>query len=353
MRQNRGQAREKQRVLSLRRLLGFAIGLALLAWLLRQVDLQLTADMLLRTDPGSFLLGCLAYLSTMFFRAYRLVRLTRSPAGQTWNMLTVVLATSLANQILPARLGELAYIYLARRNQNLPIGKGVVSLLIARLLDLLAIGLLFIIGVGLMFDQFPADVRFYVWMAAGIVALVVLLILALMTWQRAICSLLLRILSSPLFDRLPIRQRLIVLVKDIEEGLATLGGWAYYLDLLASSGMVWLSSFGMLFILLKGIGASATFGQTLIGGAFASLTSILPINGIGNFGTQEAGWTAGFVLAGVDSELALTTGFATHLLALTFAIVFGSVAWIWILRTSPTVRDDPQEPGQDSEQSPA
>lgn len=59
------------------------------------------------------------------------------------SVLDRVFAMSLANQILPARLGELSYVYLARRTQGLPVGHGLASLLIARLFDLLAIGLLY------------------------------------------------------------------------------------------------------------------------------------------------------------------------------------------------------------------
>jgi uncharacterized protein (TIRG00374 family) len=321
--------------------MGFAVGLGLLVWLLLQVDYESAVDMLLGANPKDLVLGCLAYLSAMFFRAYRFVRVTRSPLRQLPNMLIVVLAMSLANQILPARLGEFSYVYLARKNQSLPVGRGMVSLVMARLFDLLAIGLLFVFGVGLMLDQLPAEARVYAWIAVGLVALVISVVLILVTWRSAMCAFIRRVLASPAFDRFPIRRRLVALVNDVEEGLAFPGAWGYYFDLLLSSGMVWLSSYGMLYILLQSLGASATIGQTLIGGTFASLTSILPINSLGNFGTLEAGWTAGFMLVGMDGRLALTTGFVTHLQALAYALLFGLFAWAWVLRQG-------DEPSQDS-----
>ena len=62
----------------------------------------------------------------------------------------------------------------------------------------------------------------------------------------------------------------------------------------------------------------ATFGSGL-----AVLTNMLPINGIAGFGTQEAGWVAGFAWLGVGRELALATGLGAHLVQLANACLFG------------------------------
>lgn len=316
---------------SVRNLISIVIGLVLLGWLLTQVDLRAMLSMLAQTRLEWFLVGCTAYLISSLARAYRFVRLTHLPLRRIRGMLTVVLAMSLANQILPARLGELSYVYLARKSENLPVGKGLVSLLLARLLDLLSIGLLFVIGSVSALKQLPSETLIYVWAAIGSMALVVGMIVVLVVWRRPLCTLAGHLLERTLLARLPGRYKLVRLVRDVEASLETMSGPLQYFDFLQSSLLVWLGNFGVLYVLLLSLDILITPGQMVIGATFAALTSVLPINSIGSFGTLEAGWTAGFVLVGMDADLALTTGFATHLLALSYAVAFGLLAWGWVL----------------------
>jgi len=314
----------------IRKSAGVLIGLGLLAWLLSQVDLEDITNMIAQTDLRSFAVGCLAYLVSSLFRAYRFVQLTHSPLERISDMAVVVVAMSLANQILPARLGELSYVYLARRTQGIPVGRGLTSLLIARLFDLLAIGLLYLLGALLLLGQLPSETLIYVWATVGTMVLVVVIIAALATRSASLCGVVTDLLERPLLARLPGRSTYVRLVKNVETSLGLGGGSVRQRNLLLTSLAVWLSAFGMQFFVLLSLNVSVTFWHTVIGATFAALTSILPVNVIGNFGTLEAGWTAGFVLVGMDPSLALTTGFATHLLTLAYPIMFGLPAWGWV-----------------------
>ncbi len=314
----------------IRKSAGVLIGLGLLAWLLSQVDLEDITNMIAQTDLRWFAVGCLAYLVSSLLRAYRFVQLTHSPLERISDMAVVVVAMSLANQILPARLGELSYVYLARRTQGLSFGHGLASLLIARLFDLLAIGLLYLLAALPLLGQLPSENLVYLWATAGTTTLVVVILAALATRSASLCGVVTDLLERPLLARLPGRSRYVRLVKNIERNLGWGGGSVRQGNLLLTSLAVWLSTFGMQFFVLLSLNVSVTFWHTVIGATFAALTSILPVNAIGNFGTLEAGWTAGFVLVGMDPSLALTTGFATHLLTLAYPIMFGLPAWGWV-----------------------
>ncbi|MBU1879487.1 MAG: flippase-like domain-containing protein, partial [Chloroflexi bacterium] len=238
--------RLRRRFLSWPNLIGFLVGLVLLGFLLSQLDLEATVRLLAQTDGTWFLVGCLLYLANNLARSYRFVRLTRAPLHRIPTMLGVVLAMSLANQVLPARLGELSYVYLAHKSQSLPVGQGLVSLLIARLFDLVAIGLLFVLGAGPLLGQLPTPALTYFWIALVSMALVVGVIGALVVWRRALCRLALRLLAARPLSRVPGQARIARLVGDVEVGLDALGGPRQVVDLLSSSLAVWLSNFGML-----------------------------------------------------------------------------------------------------------
>jgi len=50
---------------------------------------------------------------------------------------------------------------------------------------------------------------------------------------------------------------------------------------------------------------------------------LLPVKGIAGFGTQEAGWTVGFLILGFGKHIAILTGFAIHITTLVFTIILG------------------------------
>jgi len=101
--------------------------------------------------------------------------------------------------------------------------------------------------------------------------------------------------------------------------------------LIGLPALEWSINFLMYHILLIGMGLAPHILDTVTGVAFAALASILPINSFGNFGTQEAGWATGMILAGYSQETALASGFATHLLSLGFMVVLGGISWLLYL----------------------
>ena len=323
------QVREQaNRPFTWRHLLGTIAGLALLGWLLSQVDLKGLWAWLIRADPWWLLVGGIAYLINNLIRSYRLVEITRLPVRRTPGMLVIVLAVSLANQILPARLGELTYVYLAHKSPDLSAGKGFASLLVARLFDLGAIGLLFLIGTLPQLDQLPHETVVYLWLAAACMGSVIAILVALVIWRQSLCRLAFRLVN--LF-KLPGRPTILRTIQDVETSLGTMSSSLLLGKTLVSSCAIWLSNFAMLYLLLISLDVSTTFSQTVIQATFAALTSIIPINSIGNFGTMEAGWAAGSILTGVDPDAAIMTGFAIHLLALGYAVALGLPAWGWFL----------------------
>ena len=54
----------------------------------------------------------------------------------------------------------------------------------------------------------------------------------------------------------------------------------------------------MFYAFLRGFGVEISFLETTFGSTIAVIANALSISGIGNWGTLEAGWTAGFLLGG-------------------------------------------------------
>jgi len=75
--------------------------------------------------------------------------------------------------------------------------------------------------------------------------------------------------------------------------------------------------------LIKAAGYNFSFPAASLGTAFTKLTSVLPIYGIGGFGTTEGFWSLGFVALGVEKTTAIVTGFVYHIFSILYTLIVG------------------------------
>ena len=69
-----------------------------------------------------------------------------------------------------------------------------------------------------------------------------------------------------------------------------------------------------------------------MGATAATVATLIPVNILGNIGTLEAGWTAGFAALGIPLETAAATGVAVHLWSLLVAAAVGAAAYLLLTR---------------------
>ena len=318
---------------SLWNIIYFILGLFLLYYLLKQIDFHNLLQLIFQIKLDYLLLGGFCYLCKALLRALRYKRLNRRISPGFLEMLRLTLATSLASQILPMKLGEFSYVYLMKKTNRSSISYGLSSLMVIRLIDLLAISLLFIIVTLTVHQTVDISIYFYsiLWFIGFLVA-VILGLLLLSKTDRVNLQFILRF--RPV-EKLPILKKLLV---GLENFLANLKQYKFseYLEWIGLACLEWLVNYAVFQAILLGIGLTPSLFDTVVSVTFASLASVLPINSIGNFGTQEAGWATGLILLGYTKEIAITSGFATHLLTLAYMLVLGGISWLsYFIRFKP------------------
>jgi len=87
---------------------------ALLALLLSHVEMSDLVATLKSIEPGYVLLGLGAYASCYLFRALRFYVLLNREV-RVADLFAIVCVHNMVNDILPARSGELSYIYLLKK----------------------------------------------------------------------------------------------------------------------------------------------------------------------------------------------------------------------------------------------
>jgi uncharacterized protein (TIRG00374 family) len=314
----------KQR-LSLWNILFFLFGLAVLFFLLKQIDFKNLLDLIFKIKPEYLLLGGVLYLCKGLLRALRFKRTNARYPIPFLKMLRLTFASSLASQVLPLKLGELTYVYLLKRDNRASISHGLSSLMIIRLIDLLAVSLLFIIFT--LTVQVPDNLAIYFRAILGFMAVLlaaILFVIFISARDQVIVQ---------FFQRFALVEKIGLLKKGINWLAHFLSDlkqyrWSQYVEWTLLASAEWLVNFSVFHVLLIGLGLTPAWFDTVVSVTFSVLASVLPINSFGNFGTQEAGWSTGLVLLGYARESAIASGFATHLITLAYFLVFGGISWL-------------------------
>lgn len=292
-------------------LLGLIISLSCLAYVLREVDLARLWAMVLQLNP-LYVIGINLLLFVSFLARAARWRTLLCPVKNCafWPLFSANLIGFMANNVLPARLGEFVRAFAADRVAGVPASSALATIVVERILD--GLTLLAILFLTLLFaDSARSAGAFTVgyMRAAGLMLfagyMVVLAgIWALWRWPAAFTRLVTGIAGriSPKLAALSTR-----ILATFAEGLAVLGQ-AHRLPLLiAQSLMVWLPMLAMFVVFLPAVGLAPSLFWGAMAFVGASLASAVPA-GPGYVGTFQLAVLWALVIAGAPSEPAAAFG---------------------------------------------
>ena len=106
-----------------------------------------------------------------------------------------------------------------------------------------------------------------------------------------------------------------------------------FLVSLAILGLIYFITY----ILLAGMGYPMGILLVVFCSTLAALGLLLPLYSFGGFGTLEAGWTIGCIMAGFSKEMGMASGLTFHIIALGYVTVMGlyglarigKAGWAW------------------------
>lgn len=301
----------------------------LLAILLSQIQVSDFITSLVNIHPIYLVVGFVLYIGSYVLRALRFyILLDREVAIK--ELFNIVCIHNMVNNILPARTGELSYVYLVNNKYNRPVGDAIASLFAARLFDLIALLVLFSISSLMLQDLHEMTttvIRAIIFLNAFIVSVL------LTTWMYFDEDYLNRIENR--FYKLNLGKNKVVAYL-LKLGYETVSSFEkirsfdriIVMDLMIISIGIWLSIYYSAYIILRGMDVSLDFAQIIFATAFSLFTTVLPIQGIGGFGTFEGGWTVGFISVGLTKEAAIISGFTYHLIIMLYFLILGLIGLV-------------------------
>ncbi len=347
---------------------GVAVSVATLALLVLLVDRRELWDAL-RTANYLYLAPAIVlYFVGQWFRAlrwqYLLSPIARISAKRLY---PVIIIGYLANNVLPARIGELVRaVYLAQREREVSVPASIATLSVERLYDgltLLALGAVaapILLAAGLFSEASLAYQSTAIVLMAGVVVSFVaaLAILTALACSRRTVNWLLALTGI-----LPVRFRQLAadVVVGFVEGLGSLNSPWKHAILFVSSLPIWLAEAGVYLIVAYSFNLDAYFASfwfltlaILLVTVTSNLITAIPAS-IGGIGAFEVVAQQTLVGLAVGAATAASYSVAVHLLALWLPVNLVGVAlllWNHVslrgLTTLPDPESDSGPPGKDN-----
>jgi len=312
--------------------LSFILTLGLIILLLRQISLRDVLSLLSSLTYGWVVVASLFYIITNIGRAWRLRILLPNKFTRLRILMLICIAHAMFNNILPARSGDFSLLYFLKRYEQVSLSEGGVALIVARIMDYLAIAVLFIIAALFSLKNFSdaPQAAAIIWTVFGMMLLTLVLLLSFAWWGQASLFYLQRILDGLGLTSWRVVGLGLKLLRRMIEAFEAIPFKRHFYTFLWSL-FVWGTIFVWFFAFMRAMGIETSLLITIVGATFAILSKALPFNSVGGLGAHEAGWTVGFMLVGFDKALAISSGFAVNILVLIASIVFGGGA-LWLLR---------------------
>jgi uncharacterized protein (TIRG00374 family) len=137
-------------------ILGVAISIGFLIWALHGVKLEEVVEQLRRADPVWYLLSCLAATSTFPLRAlrWRILLASSTPERRLQPYWRAVAIGFMANNVLPARAGEVVRSYAGTALIGVPFSTTLASIAVERVFD--GVVLVLLLALAVISPGFPA-----------------------------------------------------------------------------------------------------------------------------------------------------------------------------------------------------
>ncbi len=297
---------------------------ALFLWLaLRGQHLAETMRTLREADYGYLLPALVLYFVGVWVRAGRW-KVLLSPMGSysAGSLFPVVVIGYMANDVLPARMGEVVRVYVLAEREGLPRSSALGTVVVERLLD--AVTMLLLLAVAALLVPLSGTVERIAIIAAGLVLVAVWPLVFLVLWPDQLAR-----LVAPFAARLPqgLAGRLSGVAAGFLAGLRVVRSRRVLGLGLALSVVAWLFEAGMYWALAVGFGLPVGGAVVLLTLAVTNLATLVP-SAPGYIGPFEAGALAVLVgLAGVSQELATAYVLALHAALVIPVTLLGFVYW--------------------------
>ena len=223
--------------------------------------------------------------------------------------------------LMPAKSGELSFPLLLKQRMDVSLVESTATLITARFFDFATIALFLPVVLVVFWADLPG------WM---IIASVIFCGLVYLTGLVTIWF-----LRTRLSDAVPARPgedgghrwiaRLTRAWRNLLKGLQLIDQRGQYWRLLLLTTGIWLCVYTNFYLIVLSMGYRLSYFEIIVVSIIMVPLTLLPIQGIANLGTHEAGWVGALALFGESQETSLAIAVGSHTILLVFVLLLGGL----------------------------
>lgn len=303
----------KKRIFSVKTLLLLVFSIALAWFLIGKLDLSKSYDIIKNANVWLIAASCAVYFVSNFFKMLRFRVMLSGFRIPLFDLYSITSYHNFFNQIMPARTGELTFVYYLKKIGNVDISKGLHILVVTRIFDFIVISAFFICSIILFFGAKTSIAL----VALGVIFLIISIITLfnlkwLVIWSGKLFH---AVTSRFRLQEKPLAAKILGKIDIVVEEFSSFRAGRLAPMLALTSMLTWGALYFLFYLTIRSFGIEIGFIQSVAGSTGGVLTNVLPINSFGSFGTLEAGWTGGFLLVGMSEHNAIFTGFGYHVIS--------------------------------------
>ncbi len=304
--------------------IGILISAVCLYLSLQGIRLEQVWDALSAVNPLGLLIGLVFFFGSYLSRVFRWQVLFYPQSVRFQNILSILSIGYLLSNILPARLGDLARVYLIGEKEKISKAGALSTIVVERIVDGLFVALLLLALIGLM-PQIPQEARATGLIAAG-GGVVALLLLAVLSSRTETLRL---VLARPLARiRFIPQEKLWGVIESTVNGFAILRAPRPLLFMLGWTALIWAFTTLFYWTLMLALGMSLPLTAPALVIAVTGLAVVVPSSpgyvGVFHLVAQQT-LVQGF---GTDSSLSLSFAFLAHGLTYLSVTLLG-ICYLW------------------------
>jgi hypothetical protein len=210
----------------------------------------------------------------------------------------------------------------------MPMTEGLASLIASRIYDFFTILIIFFIAFVGFQSAFQVDPLLMILLIVFLIGLTFLAFFYMSDLLKLFSRMLGRVFGRTGLSRRKSFQWALDKIHAMAEDFDAIQARRTYLSVTLASLSSWVFSYWMFYAFLRGFGIFTPVMKMVFASTIAIIVNVLPVSGLGNWGTLEAGWAAGFMLVGLSKVEAIATGFGVHILLFMTGVVMSLFCWV-------------------------
>jgi glycosyltransferase 2 family protein len=310
---------DRQRII--KKIIAVLISLALVILLLSQIHLGDVIASFSAINPVFIIIGFVVYICSFYINALRFHFLLRKEVKVS-DLFNIVCVHTFMNNLLPARTGEVSYIYLIKKVCRISTGEGIASLATARIFDFLILSIFFLFSI-VFLENIPAQISYILLIIQILLIILIITLLLFLYFDEQFLQILYHFIGRFRLDRYKKVQYLTRIADETIQSYKVMKTHHILWNTLATTIGEWLVMYLLYGIFLYSFNIRIPLPAIILIVSVSAVLPLLPIYAIGGFGTTELTVTAFLIAFGVSSETAIVVSFGTHILGLIYCSLTG------------------------------